>query len=239
MTILKYYKHQGNISDISKHYNAFSRLSNARLVSAQNRKWRNTQDDSLSNHLLVAFFGKTGYGKSSTVNAFFGNTIMETSDVSACTRVCNSLDFELSPGHYLSLGDFPGIGESEYRDIEYLTMYKNFMEHATAVVYVVRADTRDYSIDEAAYRTLFQKTSERKKVILAINCCDKIEPISRIKQKEPTAAQMESIHKKISSISSIFKPENKVIPYSATTGWNMDKLATEMVDVVIKSGDLI
>ena len=239
MNILKYYKHKGHISEISRRYNIFSRLSNARLVPSPNRGWKDTQSGILSSELMVAFFGKTGYGKSSTVNAFFGNTIMETSDVSACTRVCNSLDFELSPGHYLSLGDFPGIGESEYRDVEYLTMYKNFMEHATAVVYVIRADTRDYSIDEAAYKILFQKTSERKKVILAVNCCDKIEPISRIKQKEPTTAQMESIHKKISSINSIFKPENKVIPYSAATGWNMDKLATEMVDVVIKSGDLV
>lgn len=239
MTILKYYKHQGKISDISRHYKDFSRLSNTRVTSSKSREWINTHDGRESSQLLVAFFGKTGYGKSSTVNAFFGNSIMETSDISACTRVCNSLDFELSPGHYLSLGDFPGIGESEYRDVEYLRMYKDFMEHATAVVYVVRADTRDYSIDEAAYKILFQKPSERKKVILAINCCDKIEPISRIEQREPTAAQMESIHKKISTITNIFQPKNKVIPYSANTGWNMQNLAAEMIDVIIKSGDLV
>lgn len=239
MTILKYYKHQGNISDISRHYNAFSRLSNARLTYSQNREWRNTQDGSLSSQLLVAFFGKTGYGKSSTVNAFFGNAIMETSDISACTRVCNSLDFELSPGHYLSLGDFPGVGESQYRDIEYLAMYKNFMKHATVVVYVVRADTRDYSIDESAYKTLFKEESERNKVIFALNFCDKVEPVSRVEQKVPTTAQMESINNKISSINSIFKPVNKVIPYSSATGWNMNKLANELVDVVINSGDLV
>lgn len=239
MTIIKYYKHKGHISEISRQYNAFSRLSNARLTSSTNRGWRDTQSGMLSSELMVAFFGKTGYGKSSTVNAFFGNAVMETSDVSACTRVCNSLDFELSPGHYLSIGDFPGIGESEYRDIEYLTMYKNFMQHATAVVYVVRADTRDYSVDESAYRTLFQQVSERKKVILAINCCDKIEPISRVAQKEPTAEQMCSIHEKIHNINKIFKPENKVIPYSAATGWNMDHLAAEMVNVVINSKELI
>ena len=239
MTITKYYKHKGHISEISSRYNIFSRLSNARLASSTNRGWRDTQSGVLSNELMVAFFGKTGYGKSSTVNAFFGNTIMETSDVSACTRVCNSLDFELSPGHYLSIGDFPGIGESEYRDIEYLTMYKDFMQHATAVVYIVRADTRDYSIDETAYRTLFTQVLERKKVILAINCCDKIEPISRIEQKEPTAEQMRSIHEKIHSINKIFKPENKIIPYSAATGWNMDHLAAEIVNVVTNSGELI
>lgn len=239
MTIFKYYKHKGHISEISKRYNIFSRLSNSRLASSTNREWRETQSGVQSNELLVAFFGKTGYGKSSTVNTLFGNSIMETSDVSACTRVCNSLDFELSPGHYLSIGDFPGIGENEYRDIEYLTMYKNFMQHATVVVYVIRADTRDYSIDESAYKTLFQQAYERKKVILAINCCDKIEPISRIEQEEPTAEQMHGIHEKIHSVNKIFKPENKVIPYSAATGWNMNQLAAEIVNVVIDSGELV
>lgn len=239
MTILKYYKHKGHISEISRRYNVFSRLSNASLASSTNRGWKDTQSGILSNELMVAFFGKTGYGKSSTVNAFFGNTIMETSDVTACTRVCNSLDFELSPGHYLSLGDFPGIGESQYRDTEYLTMYKNFMQHATAIVYIIRADTKDYSIDESAYKTLFQNTSERRKVIFAVNCCDKIEPISRVEQKEPTIEQMLSIHKKISIINNIFQPENKVIPYSATTGWNMNNLAAEIVNVVINSGELV
>ena len=50
---------------------------------------------------------------------------------------------------------------------------------------------------------------------------------------------MRSIHEKIHSINKIFKPENKIIPYSAATGWNMDHLAAEIVNVVTNSGELI
>jgi len=60
---------------------------------------------------------------------------MQTSDVAACSRECRSLDFELSPDCYLSLADFPGIGESEYRDKEYLKMYKDFLAVSTGYLY--------------------------------------------------------------------------------------------------------
>ena len=49
MTITKYYKHKGHISEISRRYNIFSRLSNARLASSTNREWKDTQSGILSN----------------------------------------------------------------------------------------------------------------------------------------------------------------------------------------------
>lgn len=184
---------------------------------------------------LAVFVGKTGYGKSSTLNAFFGDAIMATCDVEACTRECQTLDFKLHSNCYFSLGDLPGIGESEFRDKEYLAMYRKFLARSTVAVYVVRADTRDYSIDEAAYNELFASKNNQKKVIIALNCCDKIEPINRQNSVKPSAEQMLNINKKIESIAAIFHPINPIIPYSATTGWNMNMLAEEIVNVVCHS----
>lgn len=239
MSIIKYYKYQGSIDEISSRYHAFAKLKNAKLKKASNRKWENTDDGSISYQALTVFVGKTGYGKSSTVNAFFGNSIMKTSDVAACTRECQSLDFKLSPGCYFSLGDLPGIGESEYRDKEYLKMYRDFLGLSTAIVYVLRADTRDYSIDKAAYQQLFTTHADKKKIILALNYCDKIEPISRNLSIEPSLVQMQNINQKVESVSSIFRPVNKIIPYSAVTGWNMNKLADAIVSVVSDSDELV
>jgi small GTP-binding protein len=235
--IIKYYKHKGNIDEISGRYNAFSKLKQAQ-ITASHFKWQDAHSGSISYHALAVFVGKTGYGKSSTVNAFFGKNLMKTSDVAACTRECQSLDFELSSGCYFSLGDLPGIGESEYRDKEYLEMYTDFLKCSTAIVYVIRADTRDYSIDESAYKQLFTTHEAKKKVIFALNFCDKIEPISRSLSVEPTSAQMQNIIKKIDSVNRLFQPTNAIIPYSAETGWNMNELAEEIVKVVSFSKDV-
>ena len=188
---------------------------------------------------MIAFFGKSGYGKSSTINAFFGKNVMETSDVDACTRRCNCLDYEISDGNYLSFGDFPGIGESEYRDQEYLKMYGDFMDHVGVIVYIIRADARDYSIDEKAYDTIFKNKKNNDKVIIAINQCDKIEPITRGTWKEPSEEQMENIKEKINFIKKKFQPRYEVIPYSASTGWNMNALAEEISKASLDSEQLL
>ncbi len=216
----------------------FEKLKYRGVKNTENNQWTNNKTNEKSNDFTIAFFGKTGYGKSSTVNSFFGRNIMETSDISACTRVCNCLDYEMSPGNYLSLGDFPGIGETEYKNIEYLNLYKEFIESVSIVIYIMRADTRDYSIDEKAYSTIFTCLENKKKVIFALNQCDKVEPINRKSQKEPTAEQMRNIEEKVKFLQEKFQPINLIIPYSAATGWNMDALADEMVNVAMKSENL-
>lgn len=235
MSIIKYYHHRGKIDEITARHHQFSKLKKA-SITAPHLKWRDTSTGALSHHAQIAFFGKSGYGKSSTVNSFFGNSVLKTSDVEACTRRCESLDFELSPNCYLSLADFPGIGESEYRDKEYLQMYTDFLSTSTVVVYVLRADQRDLAVDESAYRTVFPNWDDKKKVIFALNCCDKIEPISRSHSIEPSLEQRRNIDIKVNSIRELFKPINPVVPYSATTGWNMSQLADEIVRAVSCSG---
>lgn len=237
MEIIKYHHHRGHIDELATRHQAFSKLKHAK-IKASHLKWRDRRDGAISFQAQAAFFGKSGYGKSSTVNAFFGNTILKTSDVAACTRECQCLDFELSAGCYLSLADFPGIGESEYRDKEYLKMYSDFLGHSVVVVYVLRADTRDYAIDETAYQLLFAHQHDKARVIFALNCCDKIEPISRNYTSEPSTEQMRNIDDKVNSVSAIFKPHNKIVPYSAETGWNMNELAEAIVKVISNSKDV-
>lgn len=234
MSIIKYYYHQGKIDDLAVRYNKFSKLKNA-SVTADHLKWHDESTGMLSHHVQVAFFGKSGYGKSSTVNSFFGDSILKTSDIEACTRRCESLDFELSKNCYLSLADFPGIGESEYRDKEYLQMYSDFLSSSPVVVYVLRADQRDFSVDLSAYRTVFPCSGDKHKVIFALNCCDKIEPVSRRWSVEPSLEQRHNIDIKVNSIRELFKTENSIVPYSASTGWNMNKLAHEIVEKIVNS----
>lgn len=238
MSIIKYYYHRGKIDDLIVKHHQFSRLKNASITNPH-FKWRDESTGYLSHHLQVAFFGKSGYGKSSTVNSFFGDSILKTSDIEACTRRCETLDFELSKDCYLSLADFPGIGESEYRDKEYLQMYASFLSYSTAVVYVLRADQRDLTVDLSAYSTIFPNTEDKKKVIFALNCCDKIEPVNRNCSVEPSDEQIRNIEIKVKSIVDLFNPVNPIVPYSAATGWNMNNLANEIVQKISTSQGVV
>ena len=208
MPIIKHYYHKGSIYDLSSKFPVFQKLSNKNIKEHIFNKWKDQISGKLSHDFLIAFFGKSGYGKSSTVNNFFGHDIMETSDVDACTRRCNCLDYEISDGNYISLGDFPGIGESEYRNNEYLKMYSDFMDYVGVVVYVMRADSRDHTIDEKAYKAIFNSSKNQKKVIIAINQCDKVEPINRGKWDSPTSEQLKNIKSKIKFLQEKFKPQN-------------------------------
>ncbi len=236
MSIYKYSRHEGRINDLSRLHHSFGRLKSLSIIKSDDNRWKDSSTRRISHDFIMAFFGKSGYGKSSTVNALFGRDIMATSDVDSCTRRCDCINYEISPGNYLSLADFPGVGESEYRDTEYLGMYRDFMRHVGVVIYIMRADARDHSIDEKAFKAIFNTIEDQRKVIIGLNQCDKVEPVNRT-EIEPTAEQMENIQKKIRFLQQKFRPCNAVVPYSAATGWNMNALADEMVNVAIRSGD--
>lgn len=238
MSITKHIYHTAPLHNLSTRFKPFNRLENAVVNQSYDNCWVDKKSGELNYDFTIGFFGKSGYGKSTTVNKFFGVDIMETSDISACTRKCNCIDYEISERNYISFGDFPGIGESEYRNKEYLKMYRDFIESISVVVYILRADTRDYSIDEKAYNAIFNSPNNKKKAIIAINQCDKTEPISRKQWHQPSQEQEENIQEKIKIIQEKFKPQNKLIPYSATTGWNMETLADEIVKASIKSGNI-
>ncbi|MBR9973897.1 GTPase family protein [Magnetospirillum sulfuroxidans] len=160
---------------------------------------------------------------------------METSDVAACTRVVQSVEYQLRPGHYLSFADLPGLGESQVRDDEYLEIYRTILRKSDVAVYLFRADNRDFSIDQRAFDGLFQQNGQREKVIMVINGCDKIDPIHRQAGRDPTPLQQENIERKIGDLRNVFPGIEHIVPCSAETGWNLETLAQTIVRVLARS----
>ena len=76
------------------------------------------------------FIGKTGYGKSTTLNKLVGSNVFETSDVSVCTKDLYNSMYRISPHipSFFVISDLPGIGESNYADNHYYDWYKEMLE---------------------------------------------------------------------------------------------------------------
>lgn len=230
-------QHEGSLAELARRFPAFDRLRSARIAPLQQRYWQRNNGASHSHDLQVVFFGKSGYGKSSIINALTGQETMATSDVAACTREAQSAEYAIRPGNYLSLADLPGLGESQYRDQEYLELYRQILDKADVVVYMVRADCRDYAIDQSVFARLFSSSSQQRKVILVINGCDKIEPLQRHYSRVPSEEQLQNIEHKIADLRRIFPdlPRISIVPCTATTGWNLGELSHEIARLLAHS----
>lgn len=232
MSITKYYQHRGKMSELQCRFNAFKRLKKQHHDTGWH-PWLDQASGHTSYDKMVFFIGKTGFGKSSTVNAITGLTHMQTSEVEACTRQCQTLEYQLDDTHCLSIADLPGVGESHSRDQEYSQMYRDFLQYASAVVYLVRVDSRDFAIDLAVLEQLCQDIPElEQRLMIAVGQCDKAEPINRQANSEPTMEQWHTIQAKVAEVDRIFSPYWPVVAYSAETGWNLEALVDSMMDVL-------
>lgn len=181
--------------------------------------------------LSVMFIGKTGYGKSSLLNQIIGHPVFKTDDIHSCTKEIDSSVFRLGsdPRYYLSLNDLPGIGENKAVDENYMAWYAELLLHSPSVVYVLRADQRDWTLDEQVFKNLFAKENSRDKVIIALNCADKIEPVSR--SKYLSEQQLEALEHKVDLISEFFDiPSYRIFPCCALTGYGIEDLLAEVAE---------
>lgn len=133
---------------------------------------------------------------------------------------------------FFSLNDLPGIGESIQTDELYYKWYRDMLSRSCCVVYVLRADQRDFSIDEILFRAMFQTPAEREKVILAMNFADKVEPVNR--KGGITQEQRQNLKLKADTLKKVFDIKN-VVYYSAENGFQLDLLVEKIVKVSAKS----
>ncbi len=222
--------YKADVSELIGINNEFDFLRNVEVPELDMYKWDYSGTPSRTIQAIV--IGKSGYGKSTTLNKIVGRDVFKTSDVEACTKEMYSAEYRLSkPNQYFSLCDLPGVGESLTADKKYYEWYDELLRKSSVVLYILRADQRDFSIDLNVYNELIKAGSHEKHTLLAINCADKIEPISR--STELSAAQKTNLDRKINDIRKIFGIDN-VIAYSAETGYNFNAFVNRIA-LMIKS----
>jgi predicted GTPase len=95
----------------------------------------------------VAIFGKTGVGKTTTINSLF-NAKWKTSHTIVGTTSAQMKEFDLSTGGTLDVVDLPGYGRSLAEDREYEKIYQDLIPACDLVLLIVQADARDLADDE-------------------------------------------------------------------------------------------
>ena len=192
----------------------------------------------LSHDLTLVVMGKSGYGKSTTLNKLVGESIFQTSDVEACTRSMQSVDYQMCPdsdAHYLSIADLPRLGQNPERDEEYIELYASVLQKSHLVLYLLRADQRDFSIDRWAFSRLFTTAEARRKMLIAVNAVDKIEPLNRSRPFALSREQSANVDLRLRTIAQEFDiPLSRIHPYSAAEDLGVDKICSAICSHLLK-----
>ncbi len=94
----------------------------------------------------VAVIGKSGVGKTTTINNLF-NAQLKTSPTTVGTTEAQTKEFTLSTGGTITVVDLPGYGRSEAEDHEYEKIYQDLIPSCDLVFLVIQANAKDFADD--------------------------------------------------------------------------------------------
>ena len=183
----------------------------------------------------IAVIGKTGVGKTSTINALFG-TDWKISHVRAETKEEQVFIYENERGR-LKISDLPGFGEDIDTEALHRAIYKRVLKECDVALLILKADTRDMLEVQRTLRDVVGKSlnSVSKRIVVGLNQVDLVYPGDWLEGPNiPSPDQQKNIKKiinqRIKSIKKVYaiKPSN-VVAYSAIKRYHLVHLFAAMV----------
>lgn len=200
----------------------------------------------MNNHVFnaslptIALSGKTGCGKTSTINALW-NLDLAVGRVVSCTKfpaVMHIEDNHCGKTLSFNLVDLPGIAESMDANSIYRKFYYRYISKASVLLCLSQADRRAYKQDQVFYADLINNgiLNPQQNIILGINQADLL-----FKDKDhPNGIDLHTLDRDnvlikdkrqdyFNCISGVFHGFDKVTPesvtiYSVMQNWNLDIL---------------
>jgi predicted GTPase len=185
----------------------------------------------------IVFLGKTGVGKTSTINALF-DLNSPTDNAWACTASLKTKMIRTQNGmpiRGVSITDTPGFGESIRADGERHLQLSNIVSRADRIVWLFQADSRVYRPDQVAMRMLSEYIHPSAKLFIGLNRIDQVGPNNwdaaqnclSEEQERNVNEIIEDIYKKMGTVIGI--PKDHILPYSAKYGTGLQALKRKII----------
>lgn len=203
-------------------------------------------DDSIP---TIVLSGKTGCGKTSTINALWDKKLA-TSRVASCTvfpAVMHIKDSFNGKDVEFNLVDLPGIAESLEANSFYRNFYYQFINKASLLLCLTQADRRAYKQDQLFYSELIAKNILRKnqKIVLGINQADLLfkdnehldgVDLTTLEDTNPIlVGKVEDLYENVfADIFNDFENVTKdsVTVYSVLQNWHLDYLKNKLYSLI-------
>ena len=201
-----------------------------------------------NNIFTIVFFGKTGTGKSTTLNKLF-KLNLDTDNAIACTKEPQKIFILKKSNNFLyyktqfQVIDMPGISESIEKDELYIPYYEEWMPKTDRLIWITQADTRAYKKDQVFLSKLIELFNSSISFFVGINkidviSADKKEDLFDTNLNQPSRLQLEYINEKIEDVYKNFQyvinerihfERKHIIPYTAFYGWGLDNLKSNIL----------
>lgn len=183
----------------------------------------------------IVFIGKTGVGKSSTINELFDpDPHLPVDHVEPATIKMEIRDLMLGARGKLTYVDCPGLGAGEVIDKRNIKAYKEILSNCDVAVWIIKADDRTLGFDQALIKEILPDRL-KKNLVIGINQVDKIEPGEWIDEVNlPSDEQVVSIKRKeevvLQNFQNIEITPFAIVSYSAKRHYHLKQLFKAMVD---------
>ncbi len=188
----------------------------------------------------VAIMGKSGAGKSSLVNALFGESVSTVSDIGTGTKEVNYFDYE-----GITLIDFPGLADlNKENEAQFLKMYEEELSDVDLALWIIPANDRANAPDIAIYEQLLKPERERMPTMVILSKQDNVgTPHKKFWDDgdfRPTDKLVQAILEKENLLSNEFDLSTRYISSVATEyddtkvyrSFNLDGLVNKIVSVL-------
>jgi len=183
----------------------------------------------------IAVIGKTGVGKTSTINSLFG-TDWEISHVRAATKEEQVFIYTGERGR-LKISDLPGFGEDIDTEERYREMYRRVLGECDVALFVLKADSRDMLDVQRMLRDVVGKSISNlsKRIVVGLNQVDLVQPGQwmdgpNIPSREQAKSIERIIRERVKSIKKVCAiVPSQVVAYSAFKRYRLVQLFEAMI----------
>lgn len=190
------------------------------------------REEELKKPPTIAIIGKTGVGKSSTINSLF-STNLGVSHFEACTQKATPVTVTNGKGEIV-IYDMPGLGEDEDKDKEHKLEYEKILPQCDVVLWIMNVADREMSSQQGYIREVMVYLEGR--IVICANKADNVHPQDwNTTYNLPSDEQHIYLEKRIDNIrKGIIKvvpqlSEELIVYYSATKRYKLDALFGAML----------